>query len=205
VQLFIPVPGYGAGNLTPEGCINGYIDRFLLPGKLYRETFDPEGLLCNVSAAGITLMGTFAGTILRLKKSSDWKKIGYLTSTGAGLILLALMISPVYPIIKSCWTTTFNLLAGGISFLLIALFYLITDHWRLRRWAYYFRIIGMNSIFVYLFTRLVDVRRMTEFFIGWLTKPLSEQNGQLLLTIGFLGITWILLYYMYKKNIFLRV
>lgn len=205
IQLFIPVPGYGSGNLTPEGCINGFIDRLLLPGKLYRETFDPEGLLCNISAAGITLMGTFAGTILRMKKGSDWQKIGYLTSAGTGLIILALLISPVYPIIKSCWTTTFNLLAGGISFILLALFFLITDHWKIRMWAFYFRIIGMNSIFVYLFTRLVEVRRVTEFFFGWLAIPLSEQNGQLLLNIGFLGITWLLLYYMYRKNIFLRV
>ena len=205
VQLAVPVPGYGAGNLTPEGCINGFIDRLLLPGRLYRDTFDPEGLLCNVSAAGITLMGTFAGTILRLKKSTDWKKIGYLSLSGTGLIILALLISPVYPIIKSCWTTTFNLLAGGISFLLLAFFYLITDHWRFRSWAFYFRIIGMNSIFVYLFTRLVDVKRMSEFFFGWLAIPLSEQSGQLLIIIGSLGLTWLLLYYMYRKNIFLRV
>ena len=56
IQLLVPVPGFGAGVLTPEGCINGYIDRLLLPGRLYGGVYDPEGLLCVVSATGITLM-----------------------------------------------------------------------------------------------------------------------------------------------------
>ena len=204
VQLLIPVPGFGAGVLTPEGCINGYLDRLFLPGRLHGGTYDPEGILCSLSATGITLMGTIAGNILRKKKTTDWQKIGYLTAAGAGLIILALVISPLYPIIKKCWTSTFNLLTGGISFLLIAFFYMVIDHWGFRKWAFYFRIIGMNSIFVYLFTRIVDVKTVTEFFLGWLALPLGE-TGTLLLSVGGLAIVWLLLYYMYKKKIFLRV
>ena len=149
-------------------------------------------------------MGTVAGNILRKKRTSDWQKIGYLVFSGVVSILLALILSPFYPIIKSVWTSTFNLLAGGISFLLIAFFYLIIDHWGFRGWAFYFRIIGMNSIFIYLFTRIVDVGNITEFFFGWLAKPLGE-NGNVLLMLGGLLLTWLLLYYMYKKKIFLRV
>jgi len=62
----------------------------------------------------------------------------------------------------------------------------------------------MNSIFIYLFTRIVDVGNITEFFFGWLAKPLGE-NGNVLLMLGGLLLTWLLLYYMYKKKIFLRV
>ncbi|MBT3384830.1 MAG: DUF5009 domain-containing protein [Prolixibacteraceae bacterium] len=204
VQLLVPVPGFGAGVLTPEGSINGFIDQLLLPGRLHGGTFDPEGILCSLSATGIALMGTVAGNILRKKRTSDWQKIGYLVFSGVVSILLALILSPFYPIIKSVWTSTFNLLAGGISFLLIAFFYLIIDHWGFRGWAFYFRIIGMNSIFIYLFTRIVDVGNITEFFFGWLAKPLGE-NGNVLLMLGGLLLTWLLLYYMYKKKIFLRV
>jgi predicted acyltransferase len=162
-------------------------------------------LLCNISAIGITLMGTFAGNILRWKQKSDWHKIGWLSGTGASLVVLALIINIWYPVIKSCWTTTFNILAGGIGFLVLALFFLIIDHWKLRKWAFYFRIIGLNSIFVYLFTRIVDVERISTFFTGWLTQSLSEIAGQLVTALGALAIVWLLLYYMYKKNIFLRV
>ena len=205
IQLLIPVPGFGAGVLTPEGCINGFIDQHLLPGRLHGGTFDPEGLLCSFSATGVTLMGTIAGNILRKTKTTDWQKIGYLAVAGVASIVLALVFSTFYPIIKSCWTSTFNLLTGGIGFLLIALFYLVIDHWGWKSWAFYFRIIGMNSIFIYLFTRIVDVGRITEFFIGWLAKPMGEDTAGLFILIGSLALVWLLLYYMYKKKIFLRV
>lgn len=204
IQLLIPVPGIGPGVLTPEGCINGYVDRMLLPGRLYGGTFDPEGILCSLSATGVTLMGTIAGNILRKKKSSDWQRIGFLMIAGISSILLALIFSTFYPIIKSCWTSTFNLLTGGISFMLIALFYLVIDHWGFHKWAFYFRVIGMNSIFVYLFTRIVNTNKISEFFFGWLAKPLGE-NGNLIILVGNLALIWILLYYMYRKKIFLRV
>ena len=204
IQLLIPVPGFGAGVLTPEGCINGYIDRLLLPGRLYGGTFDPEGILCSLSATGITLMGTIAGNILRKRKTTDWQKIGYLTATGVGLIILALAFSSFYPIIKKCWTSTFNMLTGGISFILMAFFYLIIDHWKFRGWAFYFRVIGMNSIFIYLFTRIIDMQHVTSFFFGWLAKPLGDTGDFLILICG-LALNWLLLYYMYKKKIFLRV
>lgn len=204
LQLLIPVPGFGSGVLTPEGSFNGFIDRLFLPGRLYGGTYDPEGIVSSLSATVLTLFGTVAGNILRKQKTTDWQKIGYLAATGAGLILLALLISPFYPIIKKCWTSSFNMLAGGISFLLMALFYLIIDHWKISKWGFYFRVIGMNSIFIYLLNRIVDGEEITEFFLGWLAKPLGE-SGELLLLIGGLGIFWSLLYYMYKKKIFLRV
>src|SRR5207249_11672194 len=47
-MLWIPVPGYGAGVLTPEGNLDGYVDRILLPGKLHRVVYDPEGLLSTI-------------------------------------------------------------------------------------------------------------------------------------------------------------
>lgn len=205
IQLLIPVPEFGAGILTKEGCINGYLDRLFLPGKLYGGTFDPEGILCSLSATGITLMGTIAGNILRKKETTDWQKISYMSITGVGLVGLALVLSPIYPIIKSCWTSTFNLLTGGISFLLMALFYLIIDHWGFKGWAFYFRIIGMNSIFVYMATRIINFHGISEFFLGWLTVPLGENAKGLVLAIGTLAAIWVLLYYMYKKKIFLRV
>jgi len=204
VQLLIPVPGYGAGVLTPEGCINGFIDSLILPGRMYKDTFDPEGILCSLSAVGITLMGTIAGNILRKKKTTDWQKIGYLSAAGIAGIILSLLLSPFYPIIKSCWTSTFNLLAGGIGFLLLSLFYLIIDHWGFKSWAFCFRVIGMNSIFVYLFDRIVDIDRITEFFFGWLIKYGPENNNIVLLT-GNLIIIWLILFFMYKKKIFIRI
>ncbi|WP_423126568.1 acyltransferase family protein [Gaoshiqia sp. Z1-71] len=204
IQLFVPVPGIGAGVLTPEGCINGYIDRLLLPGRLHGEVFDPEGLLCIISATGITLMGAVAGHILRGQKRDDLQKATLMAAIGAALVVLALIIHPFYPIIKKCWTTTFNLMAGGISFLLLSFFYLIIDVMKWSKWSFYFRIIGMNSIFVYLFVRFVDVERLSGFLFGW-APELWGDLGQFIHYVGLLALIWAILYYMYKKEVFLRV
>lgn len=204
IQLFVPVPGVGAGVLTPEGCINGYIDRMLLPGRLHGGVFDPEGLLCIVSATGITLMGSVAGHFLREQNRTPWQKISLLSVIGTSLLVVGLLLHPVYPIIKSAWTTSFNLAAGGISFLLMTLFYMIIDVLKWQKWSFYFRVIGMNSIFVYLFVHFIDVSMLTGFLFGWAPEVLGD-FGQLIWIIGWLAVVWGLLYYMYRKQIFLRV
>lgn len=204
IQNFIPVPGYGAGNLTPEGSINGYIDQLLLPGRLYGGTFDPEGLLCIISAAGITLMGALAGEVLRNRAWGEYKKILILAIAGAGGIILALILKPFYPVIKSAWTTTFNLLAGGISFLLLALFYMVIDVWKWRRWAFFFQVIGLNSITIYLGNRIIDFYHTSGFFFGGLSRIAGEYE-QFVIVTGVILFEWLFLYFLYRKKIFLRV
>lgn len=217
VQLLIPVPGTGAGILTPSGCINGYIDRLFLPGRLAygadaemvagNGVFDALGLLCIISATGVTLMGYFAGRILFQKDSSPQKKLRILIAAGIGLIVLSLCISPFYPIIKKCWTTSYNMLSGGISFLLIALFYLIIDVWGYKKWTLFFRVIGLNSIFIYLLVvgNLLNVSSTTTSLIGWIINPLGVNTGQLVLTFANIILSWLLLYFMYRKNILIKV
>lgn len=215
LQLFVPVPGAGAGVLTPEGHINGYIDRMLLPGRLaygpegmlgagQQGIYDALGWLSIVSAIGITLMGIVAGKILQDRGLSGYGKSGILAGTGAVLIAAGLVLSPVYPVIKACWTTTYNLLAGGISFILMSLFYLVIDVWNLRKWSFFFRVIGMNSIFVYLLVRIVPVATISGYFTGWITKPLGNAAELAEGIISLLAV-WLLLYYLYRKNIFIRV
>jgi predicted acyltransferase len=215
IQLLIPVPGIGAGVLTPEGCINGYIDRLLVPGRLAYDAhaemtpgqgiFDALGLLCIVSAIGITLMGTMTGQlILHQKKYNDYHKTGIMIASGVVLILISLLLSPYYPVIKKCWTTTYNLMAGGISLLLFAVFYLIIDVWKIRKWGFFFRVIGLNSIFIYLFSVIVPMGNITDSFLGWLTVPAGEA-GALVKAAGVVAGEWLLLYFMYRKNIFVKV
>ncbi|OFY52315.1 MAG: hypothetical protein A2X22_11975 [Bacteroidetes bacterium GWF2_49_14] len=205
IQNFIPVPGIGAGVLTPEGCINGYIDRMFLPGRLHGTVFDPEGLLCIVSATGITLMGALAGEVLRSKTWSEYRKLLILSGTGVVFILIALLLKPVYPVIKAAWTTTFNLLAGGISLLLLSLFYLIIDIWKYHRWSFFFTVIGMNSITIYLGSRFIDFGHISKFFLGGLSRITGESWGNVIFWVGFLAAEWLLLLFLYRRKIFLRV
>lgn len=204
LQLFVPVPGFGAGVLTPEGSINSYIDQMLLPGRLHGKVFDPEGLLCIISAAAITLMGALAGEVLRNSKWSDYQKLGVLAIAGVVGIALGLILQIWYPVIKAAWTTTFNLLAGGISFLLLALFYLVIDVWKWQKWAFFFRIIGLNSITIYLGTQIINFGHTSRFFLGGISE-LSGDYEKVIYMGGVIIIEWLFLYFLYRKKIFLRV
>jgi predicted acyltransferase len=204
VQLLVPVPGIGAGVLTPEGTFNGWVDRLLLPGRLYDKIFDPEGILCILSATSVTLMGGLAGLVLRSERSSAYRKTLILAGSGAGLAAAGLILGHSYPIIKKAWTSTFDVAAAGLSFLLLALFYLVVDVWKARKWSFFFRVIGMNSITIYLGTRIVDFDYTSRFLFGGLAR-LAGGAGVLVLGTGVILIEWVLLYFLYKKNVFLRV
>ncbi|NHN26923.1 DUF5009 domain-containing protein [Flavobacterium jejuense] len=204
LQLVVPVPEYGAGILTPEGSINSYIDRMLLPGKLYGTVFDPEGLLCIVSAAAITLMGTLAGLILRSDHFTPYKKVLLFVITGLGLIIIALVLNNWYPIIKSIWTSTFNLLTGGISFVLLAIFYLIIDVWNYQKWTFFFRVIGLNSIAIYMAVAMVHFQATSDFLFSGFASFFGDFK-LVILALGLIIIEWLFLYFLYKKNIFIKI
>ncbi|MGZ7046510.1 MAG: acyltransferase family protein [Candidatus Aminicenantales bacterium] len=204
VQLLVPVPGIGAGVLTPEGSINGFIDRLLLPGRFYDKIFDPEGILCVLSAVSVTLMGGLAGVLLRREKWNGYRKALVLAGTGAGLVALGLALKGWYPIIKKAWTSTFDIYAAGWSFLLLALFYLVVDVWGIRKWTLFFRVIGMNSITIYLGSRIVDFEATSKFLFGGLAR-LSGAAGVLVLAAGVIALEWLALYFLYKKRVFLKV
>ncbi len=183
VQLLVPVPGIGAGVLTPEGTINGWVDRLLLPGRLYDKIFDPEGILCVLSATSVTLMGGLAGLVLCSERLAAYRKTLVLASSGVGLTIAGYVLGGFYPIIKKAWTATFDIYAAGLSFILLALFYLVIDVWGLRRWSFFFRVIGLNSITIYLGTRMIDFDHTSQFLFGGLAR-LSGTAGVLVLEAG---------------------
>jgi predicted acyltransferase len=210
LQLAVPVPGAGAGLLDTVNGINAWLDRLLIPGRLHGTTFDPEGLLCSISAISVTLMGALAGGILRDGQPASVKKASVLAVTGAVLVVVALLLSTFYPIIKAAWTVPFDLLTSGISFMLLALFYLSIDvkNWT-KEWAwgigtyktFFFKVIGMNSITIYLACRIFDFRDAATFFVGFLEPAL----GNWIIILGGITLEWMFLHFLYKKNVFLRV
>lgn len=204
VQWLVPVPGVGAGVLTPEGVINGYLDRLLLPGRLYGGVYDPLGILCIVSATWITLMGTLAGSVLRDGKGGGGRKAATLGAAGLVMLSIGLAVAPWYPPIKSAWTTTFNLQAGGISLLLLALFYLVIDVWGFTRWTYFFHVIGVNALAIYFGQRIVNFGSASAFlFTG--TASLAGAYGSLVLVMGSTSLKWLCLWFMDRKNIYWKV
>lgn len=207
-MMLIPVPGYGAGDLSMEGSLAGYIDRALVPGKLYLDVHDPEGLFSTIPAIGTAMLGMLTGHLLKIKQVylNNWRKLGIMTASGIVLILLAILWDLAFPINKNLWTSSFVLVAAGISLLLLSFFYLINDIWKIRGWAFPFVVIGLNPITIYLTQAgMIDFWNTAEYFFGGLIETLTSTFQDFWMAAAFFLVSWLFLYFLYKKKIFLKV
>ena len=205
LQLFVPVPGYGPGAFEEAGTINAWLDQLLLPGRLHYEVYDPEGILCMVSAVAVTLMGGLAGYVIRSSPFSMRKKALWVAGGGLAALVLALALSPFYPVIKKIWTVSYVLLSGGISTILLSMFYFVSDILKIRKWTPFFVVFGMNAITIYLGDRILDFGSISGFFLGWTRIHINELWGEVFVAIGILTLQSALLYFLYRKRIILRV
>ena len=136
----------------------GYVDRHYLPGKFnggyYEKYGDNEGLLSTIPAVATALLGVLAGQWL-ISKRGRWIKAAGLAACGLTCLGAGTLGSSYFPVIKILWTSTFVLVAGGWSLLLLALFYTIIDVIGLRAWAFFFVVIGVNAITIYVAARII--------------------------------------------------
>ncbi len=205
-MTLVPVPGYGAGVLTPEGNLAAWVDRHLLPGHLYGGVFDPEGLLCKIPAAALALLGVLAGEWLRAPRpASGNQKTAGLAGAGAVALGLGALWGVWFPVNKALWTSSFVLVAGGLSLLLLALFYWVIDVRGFRRWSFPFAVIGMNAIAIYLGAEIVDFGHTAEYVFGGAAGLAGERLQPVLLAAGVLLVEWTVLYFLYRKKVFLKV
>ena len=199
--FLIPVPGYGAGNLTFEGNLVGWIDRSVMPGRLLQKTYDELALTTQLPAFCLTILGSVAGDFLR-RNSAPLKN---LILFGLGGVALGLLWDLHLPINKHLWSSSFILLTAGMAFLMLALFYWIIDIHGYTRWAFFFKVIGMNSLTIYLAYRFVDFGKSSKLLFSGLYKHLAEPWHEVANALGALTLVWLFLYFLYRNRIFLKV
>jgi predicted acyltransferase len=206
-MMLIPVPGIGAGVLTPEGNFAGYVDRILLPGKLHRKVYDPEGLLSTIPAIASALLGVFAGQFLRKwqKTQTPSQITMYLFVSAIVLLVAGKLWSNFFPINKNIWTSSFVLYAGGWSILLFALFYLIIDDAGYEKLSRPFIWIGTNSILIYMAAHVINFEWTSQFLFGGLINQTPAPCHPALSWTGVAFIQLAALYFLYRKKWFLKV
>jgi predicted acyltransferase len=197
----VPVPGYGAGVLTPDGNLAMYLDKVILgpfeDGKAYTWILSSLAFGCSV------MLGVFAGQLVRMKKS-DKEKTYWLFGIGAASIIVGLLWSPIFPIIKYIWTSSMVLYAGGICFILLAVFYLIIDVWEYKKGSFIFVVIGLNSIAVYMGEKFFKFDHTAKTLIGGLDKWMGDW-ASLMHALLIFGVIWGILYLMYKTKTFIKI
>lgn len=198
-------PGYAPGDLTMQGNLASWVDRKLLPGKLYLGIHDPEGIFSTIPAIGTGLLGILTGTFLKTSNRSGEQKCIRIAITGIVFIALAQLWNFSFPINKNLWTSSFVLQVGGISLLLLSLFYYVIDVKGYKRWTFFFRVIGMNSILIYMSGHFINWGFTNDTLFGWLGTLIGNPYNAVILAVTFVFVKWLFLYFMYKKKVFLRV
>ena len=208
VMKLVPVPGFGAGVLTPEGNLEACVDRLLLPGKLHRKVYDPEGLLSTIPAVCTSLSGILTGQFLRWQ-SARWtavRKAGAMAIAGLLLIAAAWLWNLFFPINKNMWTSSFVLCTSGWSLIFMSVFYGVIDVAGIRKWSVPFVWIGSNSILIYMAAHgLVNFEFTGRFLFGGLIRYAGPLWQAVWIAAAIVVVQLALLYVLYRKKIFLKV
>jgi predicted acyltransferase len=202
--IAIPVPGYGAGDLSFEGNLVGWFDRNFMPGKLKQGTYDELALLTQFPAICLTLFGTIAGDIL-LRSQAAGEKLKRLFLYGLIGIVIGLTWNLFFPINKHLWSSSFIMLTSGMAFTLLAVFYWIIDVKGYKKWAFVFQVIGMNSLVIYLAVRFIDFNASSKLLFEGLYKYAPEKWHEVFNALGGFVIVWFFLYFLYRNKIFVKV
>jgi predicted acyltransferase len=202
--ILIPAPGYSAGDLSFEGNLVGWFDRNFMPGKLKQGTYDELALLTQFPALCLTIFGSLAGDIL-LASYAAGEKIKRHFILGVIGVMLGLIWNFVFPINKHLWSSSFIMLTSGMAFILLGTFYWIVDVKGYKRWSFFFRVIGMNSLVIYLAVRFVDFNYTSKLLFEGLYKYAPENWHEVYNVLGGFVLVWLFLYFLYRNKIFVKV
>jgi predicted acyltransferase len=165
--------------------------------------------LSFIPTLGTMILGLIAGGWLR-SEVAEREKMRRLLIAGLGGIVLGLLLhyTGICPVVKRIWTPTWTIFSGGCCFLLLALFYFLIDLKGWRRWAFPLVVIGMNSIAIYVLVHLIDGFVLGSFkthFGQGVFNIFGDGNATLLSGGAALLVFWLILYWMYKRRLFLRI
>lgn len=198
--LFAIFPG-PEGTWSKAGNIGALIDQAVL-GYTYSGGYTTINFIGN---AVTILFGCWAGMLVRTDKPHAYK-LKVLAACGVAGLALGLALVPFNPMVKRLWTTSFTFFSAGWVVLMLAFFYWVIEVKQVKRWAFPFLVLGMNSLFVYSLGQ-IGIK-------GWLDRGLRAFTGNFSF-LGDLGAIpqhllvlaglWYLCYWLYKRKIYIKI
>jgi len=210
LMTFVPVPGIGAGSFAADANLADWIDAHYLPGRLWDKTRDPEGLLSTLPAIGTCLLGVLAGMLLKDERLTPSKRSLWLIVSGIAMVAAGYLWGLQFPVVKSIWTSSFVLVAGGYSAILLGAIYQVADVWGWKAWATIFVWIGVNAITLYFINGVVGFQPFARRFVGgdvaaWLNQTVTPGTGLFVTHVVGLAFAVALAGFLYRRKIFMRV
>lgn len=202
VYRFFPVNGFNEA-FTPDRNFGAYID-FKLNGGL------SGGHWVSVNAiitSAHTIWGVLTGKLLLSKKPGS-EKIKIMLLFGALCLISGYLLDPLSPIIKRISTSSFVLVSGGYSILVMALSYWMID---IKKWnpgLVFFSVVGMNPLFIYLFAHVGGADLINNIFIPFTRAVFFFSNEIFIQGINNLlcwFFLWYICYFLYRKKVFIKI
>lgn len=216
-MALVPVPGYGAGDLSKEGNFAAYVDRTVLgTNHLWAsaKTWDPEGLMSTLPAVATVLLGVFVGRWMRSARPASERLVG-LFLAGNAAVVAGLVWDAAFPINKNLWTSSYVLFTGGLAMHGLAVCYWMVDVRGWRRWAMPFAWFGMNAIFAFflsgvmgrlLYLVKVDGRTIKDvIFAAAFDSWLPAHDASLLFALCFVALWTAIVWAMHRRGWYWKV
>ena len=211
---FITVDGYGGGNYTPQGNLAEWIDNTVLgrfrdtaqviDGKVVvADWYHYTWILSSLNFGVTVLTGLFAGYIAK-DKIEEKKKLKLYFGTGITMVIAGWLWNFQMPVIKTIWTSSMVLVSSGYCFLLMGLFYYWIDYKGHRSGITWLKVYGMNSIVAYMLANVVNFRCIGESLFHGLEQYMGSYYS-FLMTLWNIGAVYVIIWFMYKRGIFLKV
>jgi predicted acyltransferase len=198
------------GSYEEARNLTNYFDFRFLPGRKAQTYYINEGLLSTLPAIALSLFGVLAALLFKSDAVAPGKKIAWLVGAGVAGIALGWLWSLQFPLIKRIWTSSFILVAGGCSALLMALFYWLIDVWQWRAWCQPFVWVGCNALTIYLLTPLLSFPTIAARLAGgdvshFFDAVVTPGFGGLVVALVAVLLNILLMRFLYRRKIFLRV
>lgn len=190
--------------------LTNFVDFLFLPGEKANTYYINEGLLSTLPAIALCLFGILAGRLLKNREITEGRKLLLLLAGGLVLIAAGLLWSLQFPLVKKIWSSSFVLVAGGLSAWMLALFYYLVDVRQWQRWCRPFVWIGCNALVIYLGARIIPFRTIAGWFTGGdvarlLDEQVAQGSGSVVTTALSLVFVFLFARFLYRRGIFIRV
>ncbi|MBN1117546.1 MAG: DUF5009 domain-containing protein [Bacteroidales bacterium] len=213
-MCFIPTPGYGKVMLEPGVNMAAWIDSFIVPGKMWQGSWDPEGFFSTIPAISTGIFGILVGQLIMSELKVETKII-WLFITGFMVTIAGLVWGWIFPINKNLWSSSYVLFTGGLASLTLAVSIYLVDVLKKTKTAQIGIIFGANAITIYVLADLLNFvfyqmmigsYSLSNYFMQWFQSTgIMMKTGSFLYALMYIGVLFVPAYILYRKKVFIKL
>lgn len=202
---FVGAPGIPAGTYQLNHNLVNYVDlRYLSPHwQVWPYAAQGWGtILSTIPTISTTILGLMIGELL-MSSLARIRMVKIIAAIGVSGIALGWILSPFIPVVMKMWTTSYGVMTAGWACLMFAFFFWFIDVQGHKTWTFPLVVIGMNAIFIYMFMSIIPVGRI----VGVFSHPIAGMLGSfgdLFSALSVFAVAWLLLFWLYKRRIFIK-